>query len=76
MEFTKPIEMPRGTHYGNNYYAVYSKKVHRVCYFYSNLEYYNFLTLEINPEVERFCEQPLKAPINIDNQLKHVVDMV
>ena len=73
MEFTKPIEMPRGTHYGNNYFAVYSKKMHRICHFYSNLEYFNFLSLEIDPNVERFCEQPTKVPVNIGNELKHVI---
>ena len=58
MFFSMPVEMPRATHYGNNYFAVYSNKIHRVCHFYSNLEYYNFLSLEINPEVKKFCEQP------------------
>ena len=63
MNFTEPIEIPRGMHYGNNYYAAYSNKIHRECHFFSTLEYYNFLTLEINPFVERFCEQPLKIEI-------------
>lgn len=58
MNFTKPIDIPRSTHYGNNYFAVYSNKIHRICHFYSNLEYYNFLSLEINPKVSSFCEQP------------------
>lgn len=61
MNFTKPIDIPRSTHYGNNYFAVYSNKIHRICHFYSNLEYYNFLSLEINPKVSSFCEQPVKG---------------
>ena len=73
MNFTEPIEIPRGTHYGNNYYAVYSNKIHRECHFFSTLEYYNFLTLEINPFVERFCEQPLKIEIMQDNKIKHAI---
>lgn len=73
MNFKTPIEMPRGTHYGNNYYVVYSMKLKRVCYFYSNLEYYNFLSLEINPAVDVFCEQPLKIEIIQDNELKYAV---
>ena len=73
MNITKPINMPRGTHYGNNYFAVYSYKLKRVCHFFSNLEYLNFLTLDINPEVESFCEQPLKIEIIQDNQIKHAI---
>ena len=46
MNFSKPIDMPISTHYGNNYYTVYSKKLHRICQFYSNLEYFNFLSLD------------------------------
>ena len=73
MNFKTPIEMPRGTHYGNNYYVVYSSKIKRVCHFFSNLEYYNFLSLEINPEVNSFCEQPLKIEIIQDNAIKCAV---
>lgn len=63
MEFTKPIAMQRSTHYGNNYFSVYSNKIKRVVHLFSNLEYYNFLTLETNPQVETFCEQPLKLKL-------------
>lgn len=73
MNFSKPIDMPRSTHYGNNYYTVYSKKLHRICQFYSNLEYFNFLSLEISPIVETFCEQPLKIEIIQDNKLKYAI---
>lgn len=72
MDFDTPIDMPRGAHFGSNYITVYSMKLKRTCKFYSDLEYFNFLSLEINPEVKRFCEQPFKAPVNLDNQLKHV----
>ncbi len=76
MNFSKSIDMPRGTHYGNNYYIVYSKKIHRVCHFYSNLEYFNFLSLEISPIVEKFCEQPMKIEIIQENKLQHaIIDM-
>ncbi len=58
--YTKPVPMPRGTHYGNNYYVFHSRKVgRRVCTF-SNLEYDNLITLEMDPEVEYYCERPLK----------------
>ena len=73
MNFKTPIEMPRGIYYGNNYYVVYSSKIKRVCHFYSNLEYYNFLSLEINPEVESFCEQPLKIEMVQENEIKYAI---
>ena len=73
MEFAEPIKISRSTHYGNNYYVVYSKKIHRICHFFSNLEYYNFLSLEINPAVHTFCEQPLKIDVVLDNQIKHAI---
>ena len=73
MNFNTPLDMPRSTHYGSNYYVVYSHKIHRLCKFYSMLEYYNFLTLETSPTVERFCEQPLKIEIVMDNEIKHAI---
>lgn len=36
--------------------------------FFSKLEYYNFLSLEINPTVEKFCEQPIKIEIIQENK--------
>lgn len=73
MNFTKPVEISRSTHYGNNFFAVYSNKIHRVCHFYSNLEYYNFLSLEIDPKVDKFCEQPLRIELLQENKLKHAI---
>ena len=73
MNFKSPIKMARSTHYGNNYYVVYSSKVKRLCHFYSNLEYYNFLSLEINPNIDTFCEQPLKIQILQDNKLTYAI---
>ena len=76
MKFTTPIEMPRGTHYGSNYFIVYSHKIKRNVKLYSNLEYYNFLTLETDPNVEYFCEQPHEISVCIDNKLgKAIFDM-
>ena len=56
--FMKPIDMPRGTHYGNNYWIFRSRKLGRRVSAFSNLEYENLITLEMNPEVEYYCEQP------------------
>ena len=73
MNFDQPLAMPRSTHFGNNYFAVYSNKLHRVCHFYSNLEYYNFLTLELDHEVTKFCEQPTEIQILQNNELKRAI---
>lgn len=58
--YNKPIEMPRGSHFGSDYWIAYSKKLNRRCCFFSLLEYANFLHLEMNSNVKYFCEQPLK----------------
>jgi len=68
MYFDKPVKMPRGSHYGSNYWEVYSKKMKRKASFFSNLEYHNFLTLEMNPKVIQMCEQPLEIEIMIDGE--------
>lgn len=68
MNFKEPIIMPRGTHFGNNYWEVYSSKIKRKVCLFSNLEYENFLTLEMNPQIEYFCEQPLEAKVKIDGE--------
>ena len=73
MKFEKPIDMPRGSHYGSNYFIVYSQKIKQNVKLYSNLEYYNFLTLEVDPNVEYFCEQPYEISINIGNTLRKAV---
>lgn len=68
MMFSKPIAMPRGTHYGNNYWEVYSYKLKRIVCLFSNLEYENFLTLEMDPLVETYCEQPLEVELHLDDK--------
>lgn len=75
-KYTNPINMTRGTHYGSNYWEVYSKKINRKVKLFSNLEYENFLSLELNPEIEYFCEQPLEVEIFLDgNKKKTIFDM-
>lgn len=58
--FETPLKMPRGTHYGSDYWIAYSYKLKRMVHLYSMLEYANFITLEMNPAVEFFCEQPYR----------------
>jgi len=68
MYFDKPIKMPRGSHYGSNYWEVYSKKMGRRACFFSNLEYHNFLALEMDAKVAQMCEQPLEIEIMVDGK--------
>lgn len=67
--YNKPISMPRGSHYGSDYWICYSFKLQRIVHLYSMLEYGNFISLEMDPEVKYFCEQPLEIEA-FDEQLK------
>lgn len=58
--YQTPIEMPRGSHFGSDYWIAYSYKLKRKVHFFSMLEYANFIILEMDSNVEYFCEQPLK----------------
>jgi hypothetical protein len=66
--FDKPRKMPRGSHYGSSYWEVYSKKMGRKACFFSNLEYHNYLSLEMDPNVVQMCEQPIEIEIMIDGK--------
>ena len=61
--YKTPIEMSRGSHFGSDYWVSYSKKLNRRVKCFSLLEYANFLALEMNPNVEYFCEQPVKIEL-------------
>lgn len=68
-----PVEMPRGSKYGSDYFVAYSYKIKRNIKLYSNLEYKNWLTLEMNPDVLTFCEQPYQAEMLIAGKLKKTI---
>ena len=53
MNFNIPIEMPRTTHYGNNYFVVYSNKLHRIYRFSLISNIIIFLSLEIKKDLKR-----------------------
>lgn len=72
--YKKPIEMPRGSHFGSDYWLAYSKKINRKCCFFSLLEYANFLHLEMDASVKYFCEQPLKIHSNKDSNKSAIFD--
>lgn len=71
--YKTPISMPRGSHFGSDYWITYSKKVQREIHLYSMLEYANFLVLEMNPKVEYFCEQPLKITDPSSESKRHSI---
>ena len=71
--YQTPVEMPRGSHYGSDYWIVYSYKLGRNVHLYSMLEYANFIILEMNSSVEFFCEQPLKIQANLSHTKKSSV---
>ena len=62
--FTNPLPMPRDAKFGNNYILFYSVKRHERVTAFSNLEYENLLTLEMDPEVEYYCPQPVRAVVD------------
>lgn len=68
MNFDKPIEISRKDNFGKNYYEVYSKKLKRIVRLFSSLRYANFLTLEMDPTVIKFCERPLNIEIMLEGK--------
>lgn len=68
--FTKPIPMPRGSHFGNNYWIFRSRKLLRRVTAFSNLEYDWLVSLEMNADVEYYCEQPLSVTLFDNNKEK------
>ena len=67
MDYTVPVKMPRSTHYGNNYYEFRSRKLKRTVTAFSNLEYWNQICLEMDYQVEKYCEQPLETEVYFDS---------
>lgn len=65
--------MPRGSKYGSDYFVAFSYKLHRSVKLYSNLEYKNWLTLEMNPAVKTFCEQPYEAEMLVNGKKKRTI---
>lgn len=71
-----PLPIKRSSHYGNNYWEVYSVKLKRTVRLFSDLEYDNWILIEGDPEVVSFCEQPLKLQIQLEgNSVESILDM-
>ena len=71
--YETPIKMPRSTHYGNNYWLFQSRKIGRRVTAFSNLEYENLISLEMDPNVVFYCEQPCEQTVIIDGNKHHTV---
>lgn len=73
----KPVwKQPRGS-YGNNFWQMYSWKLGRDVHFYSSLERDHGVIVEADPNVVRFCEQPLRIRIKLDGRDREtVIDML
>lgn len=71
-----PIDIPRNAKYGNNYWITYSPKLKRNVRFFSDLEYDNWILVEMNPSIICFCEQPLKISVQIEDRvIESIFDM-
>lgn len=66
--YEKPIERPRSSNYGSSYWMFWSKKVNRRVAVFSNLEYENILTLEMDSQVEWYCEYPLETTVFVSGK--------
>lgn len=73
MDYTTPVKMPRGAHYGSNYYEFMSIKLKRIVTAFSSLEYWNQICLEMDYQVEKYCEQPLETDVFFDGQTHRTV---
>jgi hypothetical protein len=58
-----------GWPYGSNNWDMYGLKVGREARFFSDLEYYNWVRTEANPDVEWYCEQPLKVSEKVKGEM-------
>ncbi len=63
--YETPVFRQRSSRYGSNYWVFMSRKLRRRVAVFSNLEYENILTLEMDPEVEWYCEYPLETTVYV-----------
>ena len=62
-----PIIKPRSRHYGSNFIYSYSHKLGKVVTLESNLEYWHFLQVELDPAIIRFEAHPDKITVLADD---------
>lgn len=71
--YEKPMERARSSSYGSNYWVFQSRKIRRKVAVFSNLEYENILTLEMNAEVEWYCEYPLETTVYVGGKEEKIL---
>lgn len=64
-----PINKDFSKKYGNNRWSSYSIKLQRDVHLSSNLEYDNWLSVECDPYIINFCEQPFEIKQVIDEKI-------
>ena len=66
-----PLTISRSKKYGNNYWSPRGTKVgKRTVELHSDLEFDHWLTVETNPKVLTYCEQPLQISYVLNGQLR------
>ncbi|WP_410768715.1 TnsA endonuclease N-terminal domain-containing protein [Fontibacillus sp. BL9] len=68
-----PIVMPRNKKYGNNYWKMRGPKVNRNVILYSDLEYDHWVTVETDPTVITYCEQPLEITYVLEGKQRRTI---
>ncbi len=63
--YTIPVVSGLHTQYHTDRWKVYSPKLGRDATFYGTAAYLHWLLIEADPDVETFCEQPLKIKIRL-----------
>lgn len=72
----EPLITDASKKYGNNRWLVYSNKLKRDVYLFSDLEYEHWLQVETDSYIVDFCEQPVKMEVLKNNKLQYsIVDM-
>ncbi|MCY9589845.1 hypothetical protein PC41400_16630 [Paenibacillus chitinolyticus] len=70
----KPIVLPRNKKYGNNCWLASGPKVgQRDVVLYSDLEFDHWVTVETNPNVLTYCEQPLEISYTLNGKLHSTI---
>lgn len=68
-----PVKQNSTSHFGSNFWECYSIKIKRKVFFYSELEYHNWIMVECNPAIKSFCEQPKKISGYVNDQYKETI---
>ena len=75
-KYAQSVKVPPRGKYWSNLWKAYSPKLGREITLYSDLEYYNYITVEANPVIQVYCEQPTYARIYEEGkELSSIIDM-